>query len=471
MATVGTGVCLIERERKMRKKGIAVFCILLLFCVGGCKEKDGGVDEGTQREMEETEENGQPAEGGEAAAPAQDGGEADGEERGTSLTAGLIENQSFVVEMDGWGKTLFASIAPETDGWPPHFALSRDGEIVYRFPETGKETGDGFVEVCAVAFQDYNQDGKQDVAVLVTYTDGERKWNEPQIFLQENSDNMFYLDHPDLESYRIDGKAEDGPGFYRDTFLEEYVSSQGLTDTMSELLGSWADYVEYADSLLGMISAEKQVELFAENREIWAADVDFADERHCFTLATLAYDGCPVLIVANQGGTGRYTYSTFYKIDPNGELKKMDTSFAEGESQPDLMEESMAVYSSFSPSGVKNHFIVYDELRDSPDSYGYRVSSLCLSDDFVLETPLAEQRVVYTGEDGRAEITSYDCNGNALTEEEYDHFADTYYGSMGLTKKTAVFQWIDVGSLEGMSDSEAAEALRQAYAGFSLDSE
>ena len=76
------------------------------------------------------------------------------------------------------------------------------------------------MEVGAVAFRDYNMDGKTDVLVLVTYREGESTWNEPAIFLQENSDNMFYMDHPEFLDYRIEGNTQAGPSFYRDTFLE-----------------------------------------------------------------------------------------------------------------------------------------------------------------------------------------------------------------------------------------------------------
>ena len=40
---------------------------------------------------------------------------------------------------------------------------------------------------------------------------------------------------------------------------------------------------------------------------------------------------------------------------------------------------------------------------------------------------------------------------------------------MGLTKKMAVFKWIDVKTLEGMSDEEAEKLLTEAYEGFSME--
>ncbi|MCM1134883.1 MAG: hypothetical protein NC400_04825 [Clostridium sp.] len=448
----------------MRKRGIAVLTGLMLFSVN-----IGGCGKGGESAVEEP--RWETVNGAEASADGESG--KGGTESSTGRLAaveGLIEEQSFEVELDGWGKVFFASIAPAKDGGRPRFLLMKNGETVYTFPETGGSSEGKFVEVEAVAFQDYNQDGKKDAVVLVSYSNGADKWSEPVIFLQENSDNMFYMDYPEAESYRVKAETEAGPAFYRDTFLEKYLREQELTDSISALSGSWADYVGYMDGLYyGMFSEERQIQVFAENRELWSAGMDYANEIHRFTLANLGYDGKLTLIAANQGGTGHYTYSEFYQVDEKGGLRRLETSFEEGDSQPDIIEDKMTVYSSFSNSGNLNYFIVYDGLKESPDSYVYRVSSLSVSDNYVLETPLAIQRVVYTGEDYSAQITGEDCSGNPLTEEEYADFADNYYGKIGLTKKTAAFKWIDVSSLEGKSTEEVGEALREAYAGFSLE--
>ncbi len=358
---------------------------------------------------------------------------------------------------------------PQGESGAPKFMLIKNGETVYTFPEPSKNPDGKFEAVSAVAFQDYNKDGKKDVIVLAEYGSGENRRNEAMVFLQENSDNMFYLDHPELKGYKVDGKTETGPSFYRDTFLEEYLSRQKLTERMADLSDSWADYVDYADSLAGSFSTERQIKIFAENRAVWMEGMDYANDVFRFTVAGLSNDGRPVLIVSNQGGTGIYTYSNFYKIDKKGELQKLETSFQEGDSQPDIIRESMTVYSSFSTEGIKNHFIVYDLIKDSPGTYFERVSSLCVSDDFVLETPLASLQTVYEGEGYSAHITGEDCSGNALTKEEYENFADTYYGNMGLTKKMAAFKWIDVKTLEGMSDEEVEKLLTEAYEGFSME--
>ena len=426
----------------MKKAGIILLMAVLSFGITGCGKSDGEIVAEPQWES------------------------VDGTK--VPFVEGMIPEQSFETELDGWGKVFFASVMPQGESGAPKFMLIKNGETVYTFPEPSKNPDGKFEAVSAVAFQDYNKDGKKDVIVLAEYGSGENRRNEAMVFLQENSDNMFYLDHPELKDYKVDGKTETGPSFYRDTFLEEYLSKQKLTERMADLSDSWADYVDYADSLAGSFSTERQIKIFAENRAVWMEGMDYANDVFRFTVAGLSNDGRPVLIVSNQGGTGIYTYSNFYKIDKKGELQKLETSFQEGDSQPDIIRESMTVYSSFSTEGIKNHFIVYDLIKDSPGTYFERVSSLCVSDDFVLETPLASLQTVYEGEGYSAHITGEDCSGNALTQEEYENFVDTYYGNMGLTKKMAAFKWIDVKTLEGMSDEEAEKLLMEAYEGFSM---
>lgn len=457
----------------MKKRGMWIAFLLLLCCIGGCGKS--GEDTGNSEEVqvrEEGEDAGQTVDEGTAsgAETGLSGGDADtGENKEVFLeegepVAGIIAEQSFAVELDGWGTVMLLSIAPEGNKGAPRFALAREGALIYTLPEDSHHPQtDEFVEVSAVSFADYNEDGKKDVIVLLAYSNGPDVWTEAQIFLQENSDQMFYLDYPDLKSYRIEAPTEEGPAFYRDRLLEEYLLTQRLTDTVSAVMGTWTGYMDYVDSLHGSFSSDRQLAILAKSREIWAVPTEYADERYCFTIRDLNYDGRLELIVANEGGTGHYTYSRFYGIDAEGNLKELETHFAEGDSQPDIIEEQMTVYSSFSPEGMRDYFIVYDEIKVSPDCYVYRISSLCMVGERIMETPLASQTVTYEGEDYAAHTISEDCKGNALTEEEFRNFPQTYYSYMGLQKKTVSLCWTDVNELAGMDDGEAAELLRQIY--------
>ena len=85
---------------------------------------------------------------------------------------------------------------------------------------------DSFGQASGVKFSDMNMDGKKDILLLLQYSNDGDSWNMPVIFLQENPDNIMYLDYPNLESYKVEAKTENGNPFYRDTFLEEFLSEQ-----------------------------------------------------------------------------------------------------------------------------------------------------------------------------------------------------------------------------------------------------
>ena len=150
-------------------------------------------------------------------------------------------------------------------------------------------------------------------------------------------------------------------------------------------------------------------------------------------------------------------------MDRDGNLNELETSFTEGDSQPDIIEDEMTVYQIFSAGGMRDYYIVYDDIKLAPDTYMRRVSSLCMQNDFILETPLASQTTVYEENGSVIQVVSEDCNGNMLTEEEFENFPETYYGNMGCSKRVEAFCWMDVNSLAGKSDEEAVEVLREAY--------
>jgi len=57
--------------------------------------------------------------------------------------------------------------------------------------------------------------------------------------------------------------------FYRDTFFEEFLGKQHLTEKLSDMEGVWTDYVEYLDSISGAtMDIQKQIEVFAQNRDM-----------------------------------------------------------------------------------------------------------------------------------------------------------------------------------------------------------
>ena len=219
---------------------------------------------------------------------------------------------------------------------------------------------------------------------------------------------------------------------------------------------------------------QKQIEVFAQNRDKWATDIDFADEQYKFTLADLDMDGQVELLVSHSGGTGFFSYTSFYNVDKDGKLKELNTTFSEYESQPDLMdqvsdESDVMVYSNIINGKGYYNYIVYDLMKESPSSYVYRVSSLAIVDDVVTETKLAVEYETYDGPDYAATVSYKDYTGAELTEEEYYAYAAAYYDAQNAAEHQAHFQWKDVSDIVNASDEEAIRMLTEVYNAYSFD--
>ena len=443
------------------KKNILFGLIILSFVLAGCKqdvkeEKEASTEvtkelSGGQEEVTETPE-----------------------QNTQSFKGRVIENQTFEIQLNDWGMVTFTSVAPEENSNDPEFLLVKNDKVIYEFPEIKADASDSFKQISGVKFSDVNMDWKKDVLLLLQYSNDGDSWNMPVIFLQENPDNMMYLDYPNLESYKVEAKTENGTPFYRDTFFEEFLGKQHLTEKLSDMEGVWTDYVKYVDSISGATKdIQKQIEIFAQNRDKWAVDIDFANEQYKFTLADLDMDGQVELLVSHCGGTGIFSYTSFYKVDKDGKLKELDTTFSEYESQPDLMdsvsdESDVTVYSNIINGKGCYNYIVYDFMKESPDCYIYRVSSLAIVDDVVTETKLAIEYETYEDPDYEATISYEDYNGTELTEDEYRTYAARYYEAQQASEHRAHFKWIDVSDIVGVSDSEAAQILMESYDTYSF---
>ena len=151
---------------------------------------------------------------GNAAGNAADSGAESGSTGGSeALAGGQILDQSFPVTLDGWGGVIFAPFAPgdpmeDENGHvcfgDVRFALLQDGKTVAVLPGENEENifyGQQFKEVLSVAFQDYNEDGRTDILVLLEYAgvqgaNIDMPFRMVRAYAQEEGSKDFYLDRP-----------------------------------------------------------------------------------------------------------------------------------------------------------------------------------------------------------------------------------------------------------------------------------
>lgn len=92
----------------------------------------------------------------------------------------VITEQSFDVDLNGWGEVRFVSYLPTYDTlWEDiSFVLAKDNQIVYHFPayfennSTEYDSVGMFDSVEAIGFQDIDGDGEKDVIAIINYVTG-----------------------------------------------------------------------------------------------------------------------------------------------------------------------------------------------------------------------------------------------------------------------------------------------------------
>jgi hypothetical protein len=187
--------------KKMKKK-IAIFLLSTCIVMTGCSneksiEENQAVTEQADVKTEDKINN--------TVSEPESEGDATQGNLGVDILEGQIKEQSFDIELDSWGNVTFASFLPvanENGDGDVQFRLLSGKDIIYHFPGITEDnlcTGQTFKKVIAVAFNDYNKDGKRDVIIINEYApqsgpNKEDNYKQVRVYTQENEKKEFIID-------------------------------------------------------------------------------------------------------------------------------------------------------------------------------------------------------------------------------------------------------------------------------------
>ncbi|MCH5344702.1 MAG: hypothetical protein J1E64_11745 [Acetatifactor sp.] len=442
-----------EGGRKvMRRRGMGIMTAALALVLTACSAKSDPNSQGT-----EVSQRGQGEESEETNA-----GQVEDYVNDVDMED-LIPEQTFDVTLDGWGEVTFASFIPKDwsergseQGNDVRFRLLREDQVIYAFPGLTEEekcySSEWFVEIDAVTFQDYNMDGRTDVVVITTY--------EPYSGRTEDY----------FKRARVYFQEEGGKGFYLDHALEEWLMTQGHTDSIADIMKTREEYQDHVWAMEGNASIDNQLGVIADACGNWAQDLEYADEIYRYAVVNLDMDDRLGLIVANCGGTGFYTYSNFYEVSRGcDELVEIPVSYREGESQADIIQDNVTAYlelrepEAWDDAGTW-HYVFRDSMKDGAAKYYETLWDLTLSDDQI--KPSVMGTYTYTVDAG-THISYQNGQGQNITEKEYDTLAENFFADW--TKAyTFTLGWQDVAELEGLSREERIEKLRESWQKFHM---
>ena len=106
--------------------------------------------------------------------PAKEAASLSRDDRHQQRESETLDDQSFWVELEDWGKVRFVSNRQRAGGTSKlgFFLADAEGKTIYRFPEFYGNRWSSFFDLKAVAFRDADRDGFKDVLLIADYITG-----------------------------------------------------------------------------------------------------------------------------------------------------------------------------------------------------------------------------------------------------------------------------------------------------------
>lgn len=349
-----------------------------------------------------------------------------------------ITEQCFDIELEKWGAVQFVSYAPNTyiDMWGDvTFALLKDGERIYDFPQIQEENqlaNAQFSDVNAVAFKDYDKDGYTDVIIICEYElvsgpDVAQHYKEARIY-KGNENGFVYMSE---ESY--------------------WLNAEGSNETIAQIL----EQIELEPlDLTGLDeNTRRQLEIFVKCRGEWLLP-EYEMETGCFAVEDLDGDGRLELIVWTMGGTGRFSDNYFYRINESGtgieelikeEVCEWDLGTLWGNDEPHVFLE---------PTSGRRYYLVKDYCNMGGYSTYAIDGYLYIEDGVVYEESIAGYEYLYGEEHEIIEEKYYDAVGNEISKEQWEQL---YVEFMNGKEAVSIgLKWSDMDYSEALEASEGA---------------
>lgn len=234
-----------------------------------------------------------------------------------------------------------------------------------------------------------------------------------------------------------------------DILQSDTVENSGTGDT-TDSTESLPEEEQSGKSLSG------QLQVIAECRDLWMQATEYAGDFCQYAVTDLDHNGRYEIIVADVTGTGIYTYSRFYEVNESYDgLNECETDFAEGDSQPDIVSDTLETYTD-----DQGHYFytVYDLMKNGAAEYYENVRELTLSGGKICTVPIAYRTTIY--DEGVPTVTCEDADGNTITEEEYESAAENYFA--GYSKSTTSVVWQEISELGETTEQIVAQLSQSA---------
>lgn len=203
---------------------------------------------------------------------------------------------------------------------------------------------------------------------------------------------------------------------------------------------------------IGSVSADEQIDTIVSARDNWAQEVGFGLWN--YTVTDLDQNGRLELLSASLQGTGLFTYLHGMEITEDGGIADIRYGEFELNDAPDLITAE-PVHCYFDKQANRRIYIFRDWMRNGYAEQYEAIQGFYLENGEFFDIPLAYKATIYTDEENFT-VTYEDAEGFAITEEQYEHIEEKYFGALPM--ETVTFTWLSTTEEEFAALSD--EALR-----------
>lgn len=367
-----------------------------------------------------------------------------------------IEEQCFDTILEPVGKVSFTSCWPG-DSVKEHgdavFLIEKNGVIWQQLEgmtENNIRENLVLIQVEAVSFADSNQDGYDDIFLILSYVNEQK----------EECCEVRYYSGSDTGSFALERALSEE--------LTEELTEPTIAAAKAYLKEKFGfeDEPEASTVVEGVTDSEWQLKLIAENVELWRYEEDYLSCGYAVT--DLDQNGRLEILASSMQGTGLYTYTICFEVNEAGD--GMDQVVLDSEvlmflgSEPDIMQKTATVYCDSAEAVYR--YLFDDTMRISAASCVNTQMILWKEGSQLLVDPLAYEDIS-AGEDFETH-TYQTMDGEELTKSAYNSLADEKYS--GLSKRTARFGWLYLGreEFDSYDFSELCSKLEESWEDFDI---
>lgn len=363
-----------------------------------------------------------------------------------------IEDQSFSVELNGWGNVEFVSYEPDRsqDSWTDAtFELQWNGKTLYTFPPVGEDNirfNRWFDSVDAVSFQDYDGDGNEDVIIICTYelTAG-----------------------PDVGSINPTQEARiykgTGNGF---TYMESLSNQVNFNSEELSIAGIMEQIAVDANAAEGLdADVKKQLEIFADARALWLY-TDWSGSGE-YAVYDLDGDGRLELLAEVVMGTGLYAENHFYQVNAAGDgiVELPQDYYAEyPEGGGEEFEIAWADQQAFRDENTGTvYYMVSDSGKNGAAEYWSADGAYYLEGGRICNVAYRGRHDLYTDGGDSVTVTYYDAQGNEIEEAAWNRLYEDFISGKAPVTREISWKSVACDEAEAVSEQEIFALLAQSY--------